>query len=276
MNKKAFLALLLALIIPLTCYFVIKQFSSETVQMPRRFFSDSTEVDTVRGKLYSDTTWHKVPDFTFTNQLGQQVSMSDLKYVKNGDTLNKIIVADFFFTHCPTICPGMTSNMRKLQTSIKKAQRVGNTTPDFIHFISFSIDPERDSVQQLKKWADRFQINPEMWWLLTGDRKQIYDLSLNEMKLIAVDGEGVDTNFIHTDKFVLIDGDRVIRGYYNGLDSISLARLSNDIIFLSLEKNRSKKSFFSGKLELIAVVFLLTLVGLGLFLLVLRKTKNQN
>lgn len=242
--------------------------------MPRRYYVDSVETDTVKGKLYTDTLWHKVPDFTFTNQLGKKVSLSDLKYVNDGDTLNKIVVADFFFTHCPTICPGMTVNMRKLQRSINNSQRVGNTTPDFIHFISFSIDPERDSVEQLKKWADRFQVDPQMWWLLTGDKKQIYDLSLNEMKLIAVDGENVDSNFIHTDKFVLIDGNHVIRGYYNGLDTLELAKLAEDIVFLSLEKDRSEKSFFSGKLELIAVVFLLSLVGLGIFLIVLRKSKS--
>lgn len=276
MNRKAFYALLLALVLPLTCYLVVKKFSETAIEMPRRYFTDSTETDTVNGKLYTDTIWHQIPNFTFTNQLGKKVSLGDLTYVKDGDTLNKIIVADFFFTHCPTICPGMTVNMRRLQTSINNSQRVGNTTPDFIHFISFSIDPERDSVQQLKKWADRYQINPEMWWLLTGDKKKIYDLSLNEMKLIAVDGENVDSNFIHTDKFVLIDGNHVIRGYYNGLDSASLARLSEDIIFLSLEKDRTKKGFLSGKLELIAVVFLLTLVALGIFLIILRKTKPTN
>lgn len=266
--------MLLALILPLVCYFIIKHFSTDAVKMPRHYYVDHVKTDTVKGKLETDTVWQQIPDFSFTNQLGKKVSLHDLTYVKDGDTLNKIIVADFFFTRCPTICPGMTANMKRMEESINNAQRVGNTQPDFVHFISFSIDPERDSVPALKRWADRFQINPELWWLLTGDKKEIYDLSLDKFKLALEDGEGVDSNFIHTSKFVLLDRHHVIRGYYNGLDTTDLARLSEDIVMLSLEKDKNAKSFFTGKLELIAVVFLLTLVGLGLFLIILRKSKS--
>jgi len=270
-SRTARYALVLALIVPLLCYFVVKLFSERAAHMPPRYYPDAVIADTVKGKLRTDTQWHRIPDFTFTNQLGKQVSLSQLTYTKDKDTLNKIVVIDFFFTHCPTICPTLTSNMKKLQQSITNAQRVGSTQPDFIHFISFSVDPDRDSVSQLKKWADRFQVNPEMWWLLTGDKKKIYDLSINEMKLAAVDGEGIDTAFIHTDKFVLIDRDRIIRGYYSGLDSADLGRLSEDIVLLSLEKDKNRRSFLEGKLELIAVVFLLALVGLGVFLYFLRR-----
>jgi protein SCO1/2 len=164
--------------------------------------------------------------------------------------------------------------MRLLQESLKKNQKVGDRTADYVQFLSFSVDPERDSVGALKRWADRFQVNPINWWLLTGDKKEIYDLCINHMKLGLVDGDGVDTSFIHTDRFVLIDRERIIRGYYHGLDTSSLAKLSRDIVLLSLEKDPKKKSFFSGKLELIAVVFLIMLVGLGIFLAVLRKPKK--
>src|SRR6185295_12988162 len=185
--------------------------------------------------------WHVLPDFVLTNQLGGKISWKEIG--------SKIVVADFFFTHCPTICVPMTKNMKRLQESIRASEKVGDREPDFVQFLSFSVDPERDSVQQLKKWADRFQINPENWWLLTGQKKDIYELAINDMKLGLVDGHGIDTSFIHTDHFVLIDRNRKVRGYYHGLDSASLARLSEDIIFLSLEKDRSKKSVFEGKLE---------------------------
>jgi protein SCO1/2 len=95
------------------------------------------------------------------------------------------------------------------------------------------------------------------------------------MKLGLVDGQGVDTSFIHTDRFVLIDKDRVIRGYYKGLDSASIIKLSEDIVLLSLEKNKKDRSFFEGKLELIAIVFLLTVIGLGLFLTALRWKRKK-
>jgi protein SCO1/2 len=203
---------------------------------------------------------------------------------ETGDTVPKIIVANFFFTHCATICPGMTMNIKKLQESIKKSEKVGDRTADFVQFLSFSVDPDRDSVANLKKWADRFQINPDNWWLLTGDKKTIYDLSLKHMNLSIQDPEGVDTGFFHTDIIVLIDRDRVVRmprdeygnpRTYHASEEKDLIKLSEDIVLLMLEKDKKKKSFFDGKLELLGVVFLLTLVGLGIFLVVLRKTRNK-
>lgn len=278
MNTKAFYGLLLALLVPIVCYFIIKQASEAKPLLPRHYIYDSIRVVNKKGKNTDDTVWHTLPDFTLTNQMGQQVSLHDIKGVsyKNdvADTSNKIIVANFFFTHCPTICPTLTQNMKKLQQGITNAQRVGDKTPSFIQFLSFSVDPERDSVHRLKAWADRFQVDPVDWWLLTGDKKTIYDLCINDMKLGLVDGEGVDTGFIHTDKFVLIDRNRHIRGYYSGLDSASVARLSGDIIFLSLEKDRTKKSFFAGKLQLMAIVFLIGMMAVAVFMFLLKKKKN--
>jgi protein SCO1/2 len=158
-----------------------------------------------------------------------------------------------------------------LQESTTNAQRVGDKTNQSIHFLSFSIDPERDSVERLKYWADRFQINPDQWWLLTGNKKNIYDLIINEMKIPVEDGEGVDTNFMHTDHFVLIDSNRYVRGFYHGLDSVSLAKLSEDMVLLTLEKDPKEKSFLSGKLQLIAIVFLITIAAVGLLLFFIRK-----
>ena len=140
-----------------------------------------------------------------------------------------------------------------------------------MHFLSFSIDPERDSVERLKYWADKYQINPEQWWLLTGDKKMIYDLIINELKVPAEDGKGIDSNFAHTDYFVLIDSNRHVRGYYHGLDSADLSLLSRDLVLLTMEKDPKSKSFFDGKLQLIAVVFLLATMGLLLFLYFIRK-----
>ena len=261
---------MLAALVPLVSYFVVKRYSNTAVVMPRHYVPDTVISATKNGKLVTDTIWHTIPGFTLTNQLGQEVSLSDMV---TKDSTGKIIVADFFFTHCPTICPSLTYNMKRLQESITNSRRVGNRSPDFIQFLSFSIDPERDSVERLKYWADRFQIDPDQWWLLTGDKKTIYDLSINDMKLSAVDGEGVDTSFIHTDIFVLIDRNRHIRGYYHGLDSVSLAQLSSDIILLTLEKDRSKKSFFAGKLQFMAVAALIAMIGVGLFLYFFRKKK---
>ncbi|MES1216633.1 MAG: SCO family protein [Bacteroidota bacterium] len=263
MNKRAFYALMLALLLPLVSYFLVKHYSDETVVVPRHYLPDSTIEKTVNGKKITDTQWHVLPEFSLTNQLGEKISWNEVG--------SKIVVLDFFFTHCPTICVPMTKNMKRLQESIRASDKVGDRVPNFVQFLSFSIDPDRDSVQQLKKYADRFQINPENWWLLTGDKKAIYSFATNDMKIALTDGEGDDSVFNHTDHFVLIDRNRQVRGYYHGLDSASLAKLSEDIIFLSLEKDRSKKTVFEGKLELIAIFILSALALIGFLLLLFRK-----
>jgi len=266
-NKKALYALMLAVLLPLVSYFIVKNFSDKAVVMPRHYFPEEITADTVRGKIMFDTSWHQVADFRLVNQLGDSVSWQRLR--------GKIVVADFFFTHCPTICPGMTMNMRRLQQSIHSGKKVGDRTNKLVHFLSFSVDPERDSVDRLKYWADRFQVDPEQWWLLTGDKKEIYDFALNEVKVGLVDGMGVDTSFIHSDKFILVDSNRHVRGYYDGLDSADLARLSRDIVMLTMEKDTSQKGFLAGKLEMLAVVILVSILALFLFLFILQKRKKD-
>ena len=263
MNTKALYAVMLALLLPLVSYFIVKRFSESAVAMPPHYFPDSVIVKTKSGKQVTDTVWHRLADFSLVNQSGETISWKDMK--------GKIVVADFFFTHCPTICPGLTRNMKRLQESITNAQRVGDKTNESIHFLSFSIDPERDSVERLKYWADRFQINPDQWWLLSGNKKTIYDLAINEMKIPVEDGQGIDTSFMHTDHFVLIDSNRYVRGFYHGLDSASLAKLSKDIVLLTLEKDPKEKNFLAGKLQLLAVILLLTGAAVGLFLYLFQK-----
>lgn len=254
----------MALLLPLICYLIIRHYSDEALSMPGHYIPDNVTTRLENGKQVADTVWHQVPDFNLVNQLGDSVKLSDYE--------GKIIIADFFFTHCPTICPALTSNMKAVQTAITNAQRVGDKTNHNVHFLSFSVDPERDSVPQLKKWSDRFQINPEQWDLLTGTKKEIYDLAINDLKLALVDGKGVDTSFIHTDHFVLIDGKRNIRGYYHGLDSADIKRISRDAVLLTLEKDRSKKSGLPVKL--LAIVFLIAAVAVGLFMILFKRGKN--
>lgn len=266
MNKTALYAIIIAALIPLISYFFVKSKSEQNFHMPRHYLPDSTVVTVKSGKQYTDTVWKTLPDIELTNQLGQKITWNELK--------GKVVVTDFFFTHCPTICPALTLNMRRLQQSITNSQRVGDKTPDFVHYLSISIDPERDSVQRLKFWADKYQVNPEQWWLLTGDKSRIYDFVINDLKLGLVDGDGVDSNFIHTDRFVLIDTFRQVRGYYRGLDTVDLARLSSDIVLLSKEKDPNNRSFFAGKLQIMAVAFLSAIIGVGLLIYLLKK-KNK-
>ena len=235
MNKKSFIALLVAIFLPLTGYLLVSYYSKGAVQMPQRYFYDSVNVVNQNGKITYDTAWHHVSNLHFTNQLGQKVSFDDLK--------GKIIVLDFFFTHCPTICPQLAKSMKKLQNSFPNNDSI-------VQFVSISIDPKHDSVAQLRKWAEKFNVNPDSWWLLTGDRDSIYNFALHEMKASVADAN-VDTAFIHTQNFFLLDKERVVRGWFDGLDSVAQSKLVRDIPVLMLEKDkkRSFADFFKGLLK---------------------------
>jgi len=246
------LALCVAILIPLAFFSITDYKSKNAVAMPRRFYYDSVITTVKDGKEFTDTLWHAVDNISLINQLGSQVSLAQLGH--------KVIVADFFFTHCPSICPFLTRNLKKMQDAIKPGQGTTGTDSSFVQFLSFSVDPERDSSAALKKYADKYGVNPDMWWLLTGPKKTIYDFALNELKLGIADGGGVDSNFIHTEKMVLLDKQHVVRGYYDGLDSADLSRLAKDIVLIMLEKDKNSQSALQ-ELKPLLPVFLLVLVG---------------
>jgi len=258
LNKKAILALMLAILLPLTGYWLVKHYSKDAVPMPHRYFYDDVITKEVKGKTSTDTLWHHVKNMTFTNQLGNQVSLDDLK--------GKVLVINFFFSRCPSICPGLTRNMKKLQNSFLK-------NADIVHFISISVDPERDSVPQLRKFADRFNINHDSWWFVTGNKKEIYDFALQEMKASIAD-VNVDTAFIDTENFFLLDSSRVVRGWYNGFDTLKQAQLARDIPTLMLERDKKSPSIFREFIPYLPVIF----IGIGMVILlmnILIRIKNK-
>lgn len=257
MNSKAVLALCIAILVPLVSYFILKAASENVVQMPRRYFPEYTTDTIIEGKRVTDTVWHQVANVRLINQMGDTVSLDTLR--------GKIVVADFFFTHCPTICPYLTRNMARLQNSIKLREVTDPVDTSFVHFLSFSVDPERDTVERLQRYATQFGVNDDLWWLLTGPKKTIYDFALKEVKLGLQDGGTVDSNFVHTSRFVLIDKKGVVRGYYNGLDTTSLAQLSRDIGLLQLEKDNSKPSPIFAKLKALWPVYIAVIVSLIVF-----------
>lgn len=255
MNKKAILALLLAIMLPMTGYWLVKYYSKDAVHMPRRFFFDDVTPGNKNGKIVTDTAWHKVKNLHFTNQLGRKASLDDLK--------GKILVVNFFFTSCPTICPGLARNMKRLQDSYIKNDNI-------VQFLSVSIDPSRDSVPRLRAFADKYKANHDSWWFVTGDKKEIYDFALKEMKASVAD-VGADTAFPHTENFFLLDTNRVIRGWYNGFDTVKLAQLAQDIPTIMLERDRKAPSVFRDFIPILPVIF----IGIGLVIL-LMALLNRN
>ena len=253
MSKKALLALIVAVLIPLLFYVIARQYG---VVMPRRFFYDSVVTKVKDGKEMTDTVWHKVENITLQNQLGEQASLDQL----NG----KVIVIDFFFTHCASICPFLTRNIRRLQDGLKIKNEVKQVDTTFVQFLSLTVDPAHDSVPALKKYADHYGVNSDVWWLLTGPKKTIYDFALNELKLGLQDSVSIDSNFVHTDYVALLDKDRVIRGYYHGTDTAAMAKLADDIVFIMLEKDKKRKSTAFDELKPLLVPIIIIMAAIVL------------
>ena len=164
---------------------------------------------------------HKIEDFSFINQNNKII---DNSYIKN-----KIVVSNFFFTTCPSICPNMTSNLKILQEKF-------NHTEEVI-ILSHSVTPWIDSVRKLKSYEKLYDINSKTWHLLTGDKNQIYNLARKSYFAEEELGLNKSSNeFLHTEMVFLIDKNSHIRGVYNGTIKLEIKRLLEDIAIL---KNNS-------------------------------------
>ncbi len=159
-----------------------------------------------------DTIYHTVGNFAFKNQEGETITSSSLE--------NKIYVADFFFTSCPSICPKMTTQMKRFAAAFKENENV--------KIISFTVDPKRDTVAKLKKFADKFGINSSQWNLLTGDRNDIYELGVYGYLLSAQEDALAPGGFLHSSQMVLIDKQKRIRGIYEGTKTKEVDRMIED------------------------------------------------
>lgn len=175
---------------------------------------------TPKWEMPNDKTFHQIRPFKLINQENQTFTE------KNID--GKICVADFFFTTCPGICPKMTKSMADIQKEFNDDEE--------IMLLSHSVTPDKDSVSVLKQYAQDKNVNFKRWKLLTGDKKEIYDLG--RKYYFVEEDEGIKKGndvFLHTENFILIDKQRHIRGIYNGLDPNSIKNLIRDIKILKVE-----------------------------------------
>lgn len=173
----------------------------------------------VDSTLHSQRKYHKIADFELINQNGKTITQADYK--------DKIYVADFFFTTCQTICPIMTSNMADVQKAIMDDEDV--------LLLSHTVTPEIDNVQQLKRYATEKGVVDAKWNLVTGDKKQIYELARKSYLAVKDNGDGGAYDMIHTENFMLIDKKKQIRGFYDGTKNEEIKRLLSDIKVLKKE-----------------------------------------
>ena len=164
--------------------------------------------------------YHRIVDFSLTNQNNETITHSDYD--------GHIYVADFFFTTCPSICPIMTDNMVHLQSMLKDLPEV--------KLLSFSVTPDIDTPQVLQAYAEKKGVDQNRWNLVTGDKKEIYNLARKSYLVVQEDGSGDEHDMIHTENFVLVDASRRIRGFYDGTQRDAMDQILADIQILRKEK----------------------------------------
>jgi len=209
-NLKRILTILGILFLPCIFYLVLIQgenhFKKLEIYGPKEALANG------------DTIYHTIPAFSFVNQEGKAVSNSDLD--------GKIYVANFFFATCPTICPKMNYNMKGLTEKFGKDDRV--------QFISFTVDPDQDSVAALAAYAKEMGVDNNKWWFLTGNKDSIYTLAKDGF-LVSAAGGKTAADFFHSQNLLLIDKEKRIRGIYDGLDERDVKKLNDEIEVLEFE-----------------------------------------
>lgn len=203
----AIVMLCLSAIIITLFYITLKQEKTLPIYQPA-----NVNVELVDNSIQHVSKYHKINDFSLTNQNGETVTQENYK--------GKIYVADFFFTTCATICPIMTKNMADIQKEIMNDRD--------IMLLSHSVTPEIDTVAQLKRYAIEKGVNDKKWNLVTGDKKQIYDLARKSYLAVKSQGDN-DYGMVHTENFMLIDKERRIRGFYDGTKKEDIEKLLEDL-----------------------------------------------
>jgi protein SCO1 len=167
----------------------------------------------INGVVSVDTVFHRVPDFRYLNQ--------DSVWVDQTKVSGRVYVADFFFTTCPSICPKMTSQLKRLQVLTQDISE--------LHFLSFSIDPEKDQPETLRHYIEEYGVSKANWDFLTGDENQTHELGVKGFLVHAESDEDAPGGFAHSPSLVLVDRSGMIRGIYDGTSTEDVDRLNKNI-----------------------------------------------
>ena len=216
-KKFAIVMVILSAVILYTFYTLMKPAPSLPIYQPTMV--DNSLVDST---VQFVKKYHKIADFELVNQNGETITQDDYP---------GIYVADFFFTTCQTICPIMTEHMVQIQEKLKDDPSV--------KLLSHTVIPATDTVAQLKRYALEKGVNDSKWNLVTGPKKEIYDLARKGYLAVKTQGDGGKYDMIHTENFMLIDSKKRIRGYYDGTDPEAIEQLLEDIKTLKAIEKRS-------------------------------------
>lgn len=208
------MVLVCILLIPVLIFVFLKSFGNNEYDLPV-YFEKGVD-NPFRECPVTDTTQHYIPDFSFANQKGEMIGNEDMK--------GKITIVDFFFTSCPSICPVMSKEMERVNDMFRDEYKV--------RILSISIDPEHDTPEVLQEYAKEHGADAGKWDFLSGEKLETYQLARCGFVLPTIDGMGVPDDFVHSDKFVLIDEEGRIRGYYSGTnrEDVDLLMLETKVL----------------------------------------------
>jgi protein SCO1/2 len=212
MKKLLWIMLIMSVAIPCAYYFVKPKEKPLPIINPVDVNEETVDADLLRLGI-----GHKIGAFTFTNQNDQQVSDKQLD--------GKIWVAEYFFTTCGSICPIMNEQMMRVQEVFSKSSD--------LRLLSFTVDPEHDTPEKLKIYADEHGAKLPLWQYFTGEKEELYRVARRYFFLLkpaeAANLGDAGNDFIHTNNFVLVDKKRRIRGYYDGTDEKEVDKMIQDI-----------------------------------------------
>ncbi|MEJ8803969.1 SCO family protein [Pontibacter sp. H249] len=221
-NIKA-LVLGLLLLVPIFVFIFITTFGEHYFSL-RTYFPELDDKGEVVYNTKGDTVFSKIPDFTLTSQEGRT-------FKKSEDLKETIYVVDFFYATCPVICKKMSSQMTRVQEAYRN-------NPS-IKLVSITVNPENDTAAVLKNYADQYDAIPGKWFFLTGSREQIYKLASESFYLPVQQVPG-QQDFIHSEKFMLVDKEQRVRGIYDGTEYKDVDRLILEINVLLDEYSKNK------------------------------------
>lgn len=221
MNKSLLFLILFSIAGVTFTYFMIRP--SEEKKLPVINPIDLEE-EMVDPELLRIGYGHTIADFSFTNQEGKTITQKDIE--------GKVFIAEYFFTTCKTICPVMNVQMQRVHKEFK--------SNDGVRILSFTVDPETDTVEQMNRYAESHGADPSTWFFLTGSKDDLYSLARRSffvLKPAEAENQGdVGSDFIHTNNFVLVDQKKRIRGYYDGTSKKEVDELISDINLLLKEE----------------------------------------
>lgn len=213
MRPKQTLFLGLILLVPVLAFLFLKSFGTNRYALPT-YLPDRVDSTLVEGKWQRDTVFHQLKSYSFPSQAGRAISPNELK--------DGLYVANFFYTTCPQECARINSQLTRIQEKFRQERRV--------HLISYTVNPEQDSVPVLERYAEQYGAIAGIWFFLTGDKSQLNRLLTEEYRLPALVGQAPAIE--HSQQLFLVDRNQRVRGIYDGTKAREIDRLITEITVL--------------------------------------------